>query len=474
VSVNVLLAAASAHHHINANNSTARATLPARIVQATEERVKAKWYPSVVIAVVEGNKSNIVSFGKLDDGRPPDRRSVYEIGSITKTFTAALLAQDILSGRVKPDSAVMDLLPGFRLPSRYGQQITLASLATQSSGLPYMPDNLAAADPANPFAGYDVAKLKAFLGRYQLTRAPGEAYEYSNLGFGLLGFALTQPRSYGSVLHERILGPLGMKMSGVDLSKAMRTHLAPGHDRHNQPAENWSFDALAGCGAIDSTAEDMLRYLKANMPGAKTVLSPAFHLAQQARRNVNQSEQIGFAWMKRKGNPEDIVWHNGTTFGYASFIGFTADGKRGIVILTNISENVDDLGFATLSDEPLRSYKTVPLDSTSLKSYEGVYKVSGSAPKSGLIRVFVQDGQVFAEALGEEPLPLFAQSRDEFFTRIDGFHLIYHRKANGDVDSLILRQKEDRMAPRLNGDEAASGLSLFPRAASSKAAFQRE
>lgn len=472
--MNVLLAAAFPYQHINANGSTARATLPARIVEAAEERTNAKWYPSLVIGFVDEDKSNIVSFGKLDDGRAPDRRTVYEIGSITKTFTAALLAQDILSDRVKPDSAVMDLLPGFHLPSRNGKQITVASLATQSSGLPYMPDNLAAADPANPFAGYDIAKLKAFLEGYQLKRAPDEAYEYSNLGFGLLGFALTDPRSYGSVLHEKILRPLGMKMSGVELSKAMRAHLAPGHDRHNQPAESWTFDTLAGCGAIDSTAEDMLRYLKANMPGAKTVLSPVFHLAQQARRNVNKSEQIGFAWMRRKGNPQDIIWHNGTTFGYSSFIGFTADGKRGIVILTNISESVDDLGFAALSDSPLRSYKTVSLDSASLKSYEGVYKVSGSAPNSGLIMVFVKDGQVFAQAQGEEPLPLFVESHDEFFTRIDGFYLIYHRKANGDVDSLILRQKEDRMAPRLNGDEAASALSLFQKGAATKPASQHQ
>ena len=261
-------------------------------------------------------------------------------------------------------------------------------------------------------------------------------------------------------------------MSGAGLSNAMRAHLAPGHDRHNQPAENWTFDALAGCGAIDSTAEDMLRYLKANMLAANTALSPAFHLAQQARRDVDKTERIGLAWMRRKGNPEDIIWHNGATFGYCSFIGFTADGKRGIVILTNISESVDDLGFAAFSDSPLHSYKTVPLDSASLKSYEGVYKMSGSAPDSGLIRVFVKDGQVFAQAQGEEPLPLFAQSHDEFFTRIDGFHLIYHRMANGDVDRVILRQKEDRIALRLNGNEAASALSAFQKGAGTKPGSQ--
>jgi CubicO group peptidase (beta-lactamase class C family) len=469
VSMHVLLMTGIAFQFTKGQDSIARAMLPERIVQAAEERINAKWYPSLVIAFVDGDKSKVASFGKLDNGKAPDGSSVYEIGSITKTFTAALLAQAILSGRVKPDSAVTELLPGFRIPSRNGKLITVANLATQSSGLPYMPDNLAATDRGNPYADYDAARLSVFLAGYQLKRDPDEAYEYSNLGFGLLGFALTQPRSYGSVVQAKIFQPLGMTMSGVGLTDAMRSHLATGHDRHNQGAENWTFDVLAGCGAIDSTAEDMLRYLKANMAAGKTALSPAFDLAQQPRRAVDKTERIGLAWMRRPANPEDIIWHNGATFGYSSFIGFTADGKRGIVILTNISESVDDLGFAALSDSPLRAYKTVPLNSATLASYAGVYKVSDS----GLIRIFVKNGQVYAHALGEEPIPLFPQSSDEFFTRIDGFHLIFHRKVDGGIDNLILRQTGNRVALRLNGDEAASALSRFQTVARTKPASQR-
>jgi CubicO group peptidase (beta-lactamase class C family) len=432
-------------------------TLPERIVQAAQERVNARWYPTLVIAFVDGDKSEVASFGKLDDGTAPTALTVYEIGSITKTFTAALLAEAIHSGRVKPDTAVATLLPGFQVPARNGKQITLANLATQSSGLPYMPDNLVPADRENPFAGYDAAKLKAFLAGYELKRDPGEAYEYSNLGFGLLGFALAQPQSYGAVVRAKIFQPLGMTMSGVGLNDVMRAHLAIGHNRRNQEAENWKFDVLAGCGGIDSTAEDMLRFLKANMAAGKTTLSPAFRLAQQPRREVDKMERIGLAWMSRTAQPEDVIWHNGTTFGYASFMGFTADGKRGIVILTNISESVDDLGFAALSDAPLRSYKTVPLDGATLNSYVGVYKVS----ESGLIKVLLKNGQLYAQALGEDPIPIFPQSADEFFTRIDGFHLIFRRKVDGGIASLILRQNGDRVASKLSGEEAASALSKF-------------
>lgn len=431
--------------------------VPKRIVEAAQERVDAKWYPTVVIAFVDGDKTEIASFGKLDDGTAPDGGTVYEIGSITKTFTAVLLAEAIQSGRVKPDSAVGALLPGFKLPARNGKQITVENLATQFSGLPYMPDNLAPADRANPYADYDAAKLKSFLTGYELKRDPGEAYEYSNLGFGLLGFALTQPRSYGAVLEAKIFQPLGMAMSSVGLNDALRAHLATGHNRRNQKAENWKFDVLAGCGSIDSTADDMLRYLKANMGKDESALLPAFRLAQQPRRDVDRTERIGLAWMTRAAKPEDVIWHNGTTFGYASFMGFRGDRRRGIVILTNSSEGVDDLGFAALSDVPLRSYKTVPLSSAALNSYAGIYKESDG----GLVKVFVESGQAYAQALGEDAIPLFPQSSDEFFTRIDGFHLIFHHNVDGTIASLILRQKEDRVAPKLSGEEAASALSKF-------------
>jgi len=467
VLIRALLIAAIARESTYAQDATDRAIVPAPILEAAQERVNADWYPSLVIAFVEGGKSEVATFGKLDNGKTPDSRTVYEIGSITKTFTAALLAQAILSGRVKLDDPVTQLLPGWRVPSRSGKSISLENLATQSSGLPYMPANLVPVDHANPFAGYDATKLQAFLTGYELTRDPGEAYEYSNLGFGLLGFSLSQPQSYKSVIEKQILQPLNMRMTGLGLNGVRKAHLAPGHDRHNQPTENWSFDALAGCGAIDSTGADMLRYLQANMGIGKTALSSAFHLAQQARRDMDKTDRIGFAWMTRKATPQDVIWHNGTTFGYASFIGFTADRQRGIVILTNVSETVDDLGFAALSDSSLRAYKTVPLDQATLISYVGLYKESNG----GLIRVILRKAQLYAQALGEEPLPLFPQAPGEFFTRINGFHLIFRRESNGEIGSLILRQTTDRIASKLHGDKAASALARFHIDSPANAAF---
>ena len=145
--------------------------LPERVEKAVQERIAAGTYQTLVFGVVDGDKSEVVTFGQLDNGKAPDGDTVYEIGSVTKTFTATLLARAVLSGRVTLDTAVAQLLPDFKIPSRGGKEITLGELATQHSGLPREASNLLPNDFAMP-------------------RNPGAAYEYSNLGFGLLGYAL--------------------------------------------------------------------------------------------------------------------------------------------------------------------------------------------------------------------------------------------------------------------------------------------
>jgi CubicO group peptidase (beta-lactamase class C family) len=137
-----------------------------------------------------------------------------------------------------------------------------------------------------------------------------------------------------------------MTMSGTRFSDAMRTHLAPGHDISGTAAKNWDFDALAGAGAIRSTAGDMLRYLKANMGIDQSPLAAAMKLAHRPRSDMAKTMYIGLAWMTTN---KGIIWHDGTTGGYRSFLGFTSDGRHGVVILSNsTAAKLNDLGFATL------------------------------------------------------------------------------------------------------------------------------
>lgn len=324
------------------------AVLPARVEAVAKDRVAAGIYPTLVFGIVDGGKSAVRAFGTLDGSRQPDGDTVYEIGSITKTFTATLLADAVLDKRVSLDTPVQQLLPGFRIPQRGGKQITLGLLASQYSGLPRMPNNFRPNDPANPYADYGAARLGAFLASYELPRNPGQSYEYSNLGFGLLGYALSNAAytSYGELVKRKLLAPLAMNSSGTGLSDAMRAHLAIGHDPAGHPVENWDFDALAGAGSLRSTPKDMLRYLEANMGVAQGPASAAMRLAQAPRLDARETGgRIGLAWMT---TDRGVVWHNGGTGGYRSFIGWSADRQHGVVVLTNAQVSVDDLGFAVL------------------------------------------------------------------------------------------------------------------------------
>ena len=426
--------------------------LPERVEKVAQERVAAGMVQTLVFGVVDGDKNEVVTFGRLDDGKAPDGDTVYEIGSITKTFTATLLAREVLAGRLTLETPVARPLDGFTVPSRNGKEITLGSIATQHSGLPRLPTNMAPADPDNPYADYDAAKLKAFLADYQLPRDPGASYEYSNLGFGLLGYALAQSQhgSYAALVGDGIFKPLGMTMTGLAFTDVMRAHLAPGHDDNGKPAKNWDIDALAGAGAIRSTANDMLRYLKANMGVDRSPLAEAMIIAQAPRRDMNRNMRIGLAWMTtRRG----IVWHSGGTGGYRSFLGFDAERQRGVVILCNTVYGIDDLGFATLNPNArLRPvFRAVALPDASLDDYVGTYRLTDKM----LIKIFRmkdKDG-LFARATGQAAIPIFASAPNEFFAKVGGISATFTRDAAGAVTGLVLHQNGDKPAPKLSAAE---------------------
>ncbi len=286
-----------------------------------------------------------------------------------------------------------------------------------------------------------------------MPRDPGASYEYSNLAFGLLGYALAQSNhtTYGELVARQVFEPLGMSMSSTGLTASMRVHLAHGHDENGKPASNWDLDALAGAGAIRSTTNDMLRYLRANMGATHTPLEAAMKFAQQPRADLGNGTRIGLAWMT---TPRWIVWHNGGTGGYHSFIGFTTDGRHGVVVLTNTAVSVDELGFAVLDPDArlIPSRKPIPLPAASLDAYVGTYRL---APNF-LLKVFRDNGGLFAQATGQGPFPIYPFAANEFFARVAAISITFERDAKGEVKGLVLHQNGDRSAPKLSAGELPS------------------
>jgi CubicO group peptidase (beta-lactamase class C family) len=434
------------------------AVVPVRIAKVAQQYTDAGVYPAMVVVMVDDGHAQIAGFGKLADGRAPDGDTVFEIGSVTKTFTALLLAHEVEAKKLSLDTAVATLLPDFRIPSRHGKPITLGLLAEQFSGLPQLPDNLQPADLGNPYADYGRDRLKTFLAGYALPRDPGAAYEYSNLGFGLLGEALAERAklSYGELLRREVLAPLGMRSSGTELTPALRQRLAPGHDERGQPAKHWELGALGGAGALLSDGNDLLRYLQANMGQLKTPLSGAIALAHMPRRDIGGGDRIGLAWMTHHTAQGDVVWHNGETGGYSSFIGFTSDGRRGVVILTNATGAPQELGFAALLPAaPLPVvHKAIAMPPAQLEAYVGQYTLANGLALNVLRRA----SELFVQATGQDAHPLLASAPDTFFTRFPPTTIDFERGADGKVGALTLHQNGyEQHAPRTHGARAADG-----------------
>ena len=259
-----------------------RAADIAEIRSIMANRVARGKAAGIVTGIIDEKGRQVIASGKvsLDGTVHPDGDTVYEIGSVTKVFTSLILADMIEKGEVKPDDPVAKFLPAtVNVPSRNGRQITLLDLSMQVSGLPRLPTNFKPADPANPYADYDAAKLYDFLSHYQLTRDPGEKYEYSNLAVGLLGHALALKAGIGyeELLRRRIFDPLGMTSTSITLSEAQKKRLAPGYNDQLKPVKNWDLTVLAGAGAIRSTANDMLKFVAANLDLTDSPLRAAMH-----------------------------------------------------------------------------------------------------------------------------------------------------------------------------------------------------
>ena len=269
----------------------------------------------------------------------------------------ALLASLVREGSVSLDEPVASLLPGWTVPERDGRKITLNDLATHRSGLPRMPDTpmpgaivdtLQCRAVVDPYRNGTAEYVRGFLAEYQLPRAPGTRDEYSNLGMGLLGYALSHKAGlpYESILQRRVLEPLGMTDTAVTLTPERKARLAQGYIGPLAlgkvglvfPMGPWTFaDGFQGCGAIKSTVRDMLKYLRANIAAPEGPLGAELARIQEPQYDVEDLDKckvgLGMFAIEIPGLDDPMYWHNGGTGGYCSFMGFSKKYRAGVIML---------------------------------------------------------------------------------------------------------------------------------------------
>jgi CubicO group peptidase (beta-lactamase class C family) len=281
----------------------------------------------IVIGVSEHGVRRIMTYGAAKSD------SLFEIGSISKTFTGLLLAQMAVRGKLDLRDPVRDLLPPGVAAAPTGLEITLLDLATHHSGLPPMPEN---AEIGNP--NYHASDLYDFLKRHGLGKPRNTPFIYSNLGFTLLGVALANRgrTNYSELLQHEITGPLGMKDTTISLSPEQRGRFMQGYDDQGRPTPVVDRDVFACAVGIRSTVADMLTYLEAQLHPERSPFPAALvesHLLHDL--TASNGRRIALAWAY---DPDTGVYaHDGATAGFTGYAGF--DPRRGFAVVVLVNAN---------------------------------------------------------------------------------------------------------------------------------------
>ena len=423
-------------------------------------RVALGSIPGIVAALItpDGTAQATAGVSGSPDGQPLSPTTRFEIGSITKVVTGTLFADAISRGEVRESDRLVDVLPELRLPPG-GEKITLLDLATHRSGVPSFPPAHTPGNARDPWADVDSAVvMRALSGLTALQFEPGSKSEYSNVGAGLLGQALVRrsgTANFNALVQSRFVAPLQLRVFTTDASAEDTRAFAQGHDGDG-PVPRWHLDYLAGAGAIVSTLDDMTRMARACLGDAPSELAKAIAEAQSPRRDF-VPHRIGLHWVTTRAPSGDVVWHNGGTGGFRSWMGCNRATGRAAVVLTNGSAvGVDDLGMHLVDPSvPLRppaaratAAKSVVVDPTVMDQLTGSYQLTPAFQ----IVVSRVGAELFAQATGQPQLALLAESDLRWRVRGVEAAIEFERAPDGRVVALTLvqggaRQRVARAVP---------------------------
>ena len=419
--------------------------------------------------VVNSDQVRIVTHGfqGLDKTAPITADTLFEVGSITKTFTALLLADMVIKGELKLDDPVEKWLPqglsvglkGLKLRDYTGAPIRLIDLATHRSGLPRLPDNMPNATRADPYVDYREQQLLMYLKDREAfvetdagktTKKRDEAYAYSNLGFGLLGYVLARAANmpYDELLQKRILTPLGLTSTFLDIPRNELARFSDGHYLEKgttlKRTKHWRFDVIAPAGALIMSAKDMGRYAQAACGAIDTPLKAAFTLAQKRYgEGMGAKNPQGLAWILATLNDRAIVNHDGSTGGFSSTLWVDPERQSAVAVLSNAARPVTDIGLHLLEPSiplanlaPMRE-AAIAVDAKSLDQFVGTYSLSANFN----VTIRARDGKLFAQATGQGEFELFAKSATVFFARVTPLEIAFEEIKDGKASRFQITQK---------------------------------
>lgn len=384
--------------------STAFTDEEAEAVQAFLGKTFTNGNSGMVVGLLDENGSRIFGAGKLGNGtdRKVDGDTVFELGSVSKVFTALLTLEMARRGDVNLDDPVAKYLPAqVKVPAYEGKEITLRNLAAQDSGLPWNPNvfdrimsrgrtKSSLKEFKQASDDFAVEDLYAFLARCRLTDAPGDRFQYSNVGMALLGqaLALRAGKSYESLIIQYIAHPLKMDATGIPLTSELKARLARGHWADGEPSENVNFRVMASAGGLYSSANDMLKFLSANLGITRNELLPQMEAMQIIRHTgAPRFGRTAMPWLDEnvyQPPGSELLGHGGGGFGQLAFIGFDKKKRRAVVVLSNqMVVNSSGVGWTILQGMPLSRENVAYF----VREIVGIGLVLESDAQTGSIRI---------------------------------------------------------------------------------------
>jgi serine-type D-Ala-D-Ala carboxypeptidase/endopeptidase len=321
---------------------------------------------SIVVGIITPNGTQVYSYGNLSKANSTkvNGNTIFDIASITKGFTTTLLADMVKQGLVNLEDPIEKYLPAtVKVPAYNGHKIRLEDLATHTSGLPGFPAGWIRNHT------YTTQQVYNFLSNSPLRSEPGTKANYSDFGMGLLGYILSMRAGvpYAQLVNDRILSVLGMDSTGIamdstgiamdstgiamnstaiTLSDALKSRLAKGHIDGKEANLEFVPEEIQGAGALYSTANDLLKYLSANIGLIHTSINdiiqeihlirheypqaPSLHFASNKSLSASY---IGLGWIIDTNLGTEVIQHSGGIDGYSSFVGFNPTKQEGVVLL---------------------------------------------------------------------------------------------------------------------------------------------
>ena len=343
-------------------------------------------------------------------------------------------------------------LTDLKLRDSKGEVIRLVDLATHRSGLPRLTTNLQMKNPRDPYADYTEQDLLDFVKMFTATRPRNEKYEYSNAGFGLLGYVLMRAgkaESFEALLQARIFAPLGMA-SSTALANRFVDRMTQPHDSNGRPTPAWGMsNAYAATGAIRSTAGDMGRYVEL-MAGLKpSPLDKAASLATTMREEgMGRINPIGLAWTGVPFHERQLFNHDGATFGSSSSLFVDRNAKEGVFLVTNGSARLFDIALHLLDRRHVvtqREFpKTVAVAADKLATYVGQYRINDKM----VITVRLIGDKLTAQATGQGEFEIFAESDTRFFAKVAPIVVTFGDVKDGKAGHFVLEQNGGKLMVR--------------------------